>query len=113
MPQDEFDLAALEEGQVSPPPPSPRAPPPSPTAAPADPRAAPARPPTAPPPTPTPPPPSFDAPVPAHAQRGLSAAEVADRVQRGLVNRDDSKQRRDRDVVRENALTYFNLVLFS
>ena len=40
-------------------------------------------------------------------------AEVGDRIRRGLVNRDDSKQRRDRDVIRENALTYFNMVLFS
>ena len=110
MPQDEFDLAALEEGQVlGPATPRPgQSPAPVPPAAATPPAPAPATPAPA-----TPAPAPFQAPLPAHAQRGLSSAEVADRVQRGLVNRDDSKQRRDRDVVRENALTYFNLVLFS
>ena len=111
MPQDEFDLAALEEGQVLGPPPPGQPPDPVPPAAATPPPAA------MPPPPPTTPPQALPAPLPAplpaHSQRGLSAAEVADRVERGLVNRDDSKQRRDRDVVRENALTYFNLVLFS
>ena len=112
MPQDEFDLAALEEGQVlGPPPPPGQTPAPVPPAAATPPPAAMPPPPAAPPPQALPAP--LPAPLPAHSQRGLSAAEVADRVQRGLVNRDDSKQRRDRDVVRENALTYFNLVLFS
>ncbi len=126
MPQDEFDLAALEEGQVSGPAPPPPAPP-SVSAPPAAPPAA-APPPTAAAPA-APPEPApdrasapdaaprspfhFDGPPPAHDPHGLRFDEVADRVARGLVNRDDRKQRRDRDIIRENALTYFNLVLFS
>ena len=62
---------------------------------------------------PTPTPFVFLGPPPVRNPEGLSMAEVGDRVRRGLVNRDDSKQRRDRDVIRENALTYFNMVLFS
>lgn len=42
---------------------------------------------------------------------GLSAAAVAERVARGLVNRERSRERSDREVIRENALTFFNVVL--
>ena len=155
MPQEEFDLAALEEGQnVGAPPPGPPAPdPPSAggrgagvaerslappgevahgsrwgdtgagdatpgaagdgaTLAPEVPEV---RPPARVEPA-GPPPPSpfvFPGPPPPHNPEGLSLSEVGDRTRRGLINRDDSKQRRDRDVIRENALTYFNMVLFS
>ena len=44
---------------------------------------------------------------------GLTAAEVAQRMEDGRVNRDSSKQRSDFDVVRTNVFTYFNMVLFS
>ena len=67
----------------------------------------------APPGAPRPSPFRFPGPPPSLNPRGLSMVEVGDRIRRGLVNRDNSRQRRDRDVIRENALTYFNLVLFS
>ena len=43
---------------------------------------------------------------------GLSAAEVAQRLEDGRVNRDTSKQRSNIDVIVANVFTYFNLVLF-
>ena len=65
-------------------------------------------------PAPAPPSPfQIPGPAPALNPRGLSMTEVGERIRRGLVNRDDSRQRRDRDVIRENAITYFNMVLFS
>ena len=62
----------------------------------------------------TPPPesaPIWEGPLPA--ARGLTSAEATDRITRGLANRDDRRERRDRDVIRDNAFTYFNMVLFS
>ena len=44
---------------------------------------------------------------------GLSSVEVAQRLAEGRSNVDTSQKRRDRDVIVENALTFFNLVLFS
>ncbi len=43
---------------------------------------------------------------------GLDEAEAALRLAAGEGNADDSRQRRDRDVVRANALTFFNVTLF-
>ena len=43
---------------------------------------------------------------------GLTATDVAQRVEDGRVNRDTSKQRSDLDVVISNVFTYFNMVLF-
>ncbi len=66
------------------------------------------------PPRDSPPPestPIWEGPLPA--ARGLTSAEATDRIARGLANRDDRRERRDRDVIRENAFTYFNMVLFS
>jgi len=55
------------------------------------------------------------APGPPAATRppasGLSEVEVRRRVDAGLANVDTSKQRTDRDVVRANTLTFFNVVL--
>lgn len=46
-------------------------------------------------------------------KRGLSEAEAARRAAAGLANTDPSRQVRDRDVVRRNALTFFNVTLFT
>ncbi len=43
---------------------------------------------------------------------GLDEAEAARRLTAGEGNADASRQRRDRDVVRANALTFFNVTLF-
>ncbi|HZQ36728.1 MAG TPA: HAD-IC family P-type ATPase [Dehalococcoidia bacterium] len=52
------------------------------------------------------------APTPA-AFPGLSSAEAADRALRGLSNRVPRRERSDLAVLRENATTFFNLVLGS
>ena len=118
----DFDLAALELGQppleVAPrrpvTPAESRAPaPPAPDAAPREEGDAPS--PAAevgeaagaPPPR-TPPPPATPADL-----RGLSASEAAARAGRGLGNVDRSRQRSDREIIRGNLLTYFNIVLGS
>ena len=45
-------------------------------------------------------------------ERGLTAAEVADRIERGQVNHvDDSSSRSLRDIVRANVLTRFNAIV--
>jgi len=44
-------------------------------------------------------------------QRGLSTSEAIARTDAGLANRDGGKLRTDGDVVRANALTFFNVVL--
>lgn len=54
-----------------------------------------------------PPPPGADAPQ----RRGLTEAEAESRADAGLANVDTTKQRTDADVVRSNALTFFNIVL--
>ncbi|MEZ4552756.1 MAG: HAD-IC family P-type ATPase [Dehalococcoidia bacterium] len=46
-------------------------------------------------------------------ERGLSEAEAARRAAAGLANVDPSEQVRDRDVVRRNALTFFNVTLLA
>lgn len=46
-------------------------------------------------------------------ERGLSEAEAARRAAAGLANVDPSRQVRDRDVVRRNALTFFNVTLLA
>lgn len=56
---------------------------------------------------------SDDATAAAELPRGLTAAEVAERVAAGKTNVDTSRKRTDRDVVVENVLTFFNMVLFS
>ena len=56
---------------------------------------------------PLPPPPGADAPQ----RRGLTQAEAESRAEAGLANLDTTKQRSDADVVRSNALTFFNIVL--
>ena len=43
---------------------------------------------------------------------GLSAAEAAQRLAAGLVNRDTARTRSDFDIIRSNVFTYFNMVLF-
>ena len=65
-----------------------------------------AAPPATPPAVPREPPPPFEA-------QGLSPAEVRDRVERGLSNLDKREERSNWDIVRENTLTFFNLVLFT
>lgn len=42
---------------------------------------------------------------------GLTAAEVAERVATGLVNRDTGRTRSDLEIIRSNVFTYFNMVL--
>lgn len=54
-----------------------------------------------------PPPPGADAPQ----RSGLTQAEAKSRAEAGLANIDTTKQRTDGDVVRSNALTFFNIVL--
>ena len=44
---------------------------------------------------------------------GLSETAVRERADQGLLNVDTSRKRRDRDVIRENVATFFNMVLFS
>ena len=44
---------------------------------------------------------------------GLTAAEVADRVSRGLTNADIVDERGNGQIIRENTLTFFNIVLGS
>ena len=44
---------------------------------------------------------------------GLSTSEVADRVERGAVNIEETEERTNWDIVRDNSLTFFNMVLFS
>ena len=70
----------------------------------------------------TPPPPTIAPAAPsrtpappetAPSLTGLTRAEVAERVTRGLTNVDTTRQRRDRDIIRENVFTYFNTVLGS
>ena len=43
--------------------------------------------------------------------QGLSSAEAQQLAAQGLSNVDSSRQRTDQDVVRANALSFFNLVL--
>jgi len=50
---------------------------------------------------------------PPASLRGLTTAEAAARTAAGLTNADTSRQRSDRDVVRANSLTFFNVVLAS
>ncbi|MCC7365888.1 MAG: HAD-IC family P-type ATPase [Dehalococcoidia bacterium] len=57
-------------------------------------------------------PPQAD-PSRAPGLHGLTSSEVLRRTQAGQVNADSSRQRTDADVVRGNALTLFNVVLFS
>ena len=57
---------------------------------------------------PLPPPPGADANL-----RGLTSVEARKRAAAGLDNADTTKQRTDRDVVRSNALTFFNVILAS
>ena len=54
-----------------------------------------------------PPPPGADAPP----RRGLTQAEAQSRADAGLANLDTTKQRTDADVIRSNALTFFNIIL--
>ena len=54
-----------------------------------------------------------DRPAAAEAGPGLSAAEVEARIAAGRTNVDRSHQRTDADVVRDNTLTFFNVVLAS
>ena len=42
---------------------------------------------------------------------GLSSSEVADRVARGAVNIEETEERTNWDIVRDNSLTFFNMVL--
>ncbi len=62
-----------------------------------------------------PPRPAPGAPVTAASAepdlRGLSSAEAALRAERGQANVDTSRQRTDGDVIRENSLTFFNVIL--
>ena len=44
---------------------------------------------------------------------GLSTSEVVDRVARGAVNIEETEERTNWDIVRDNSLTFFNMVLFS
>ncbi|MFN8583784.1 MAG: HAD-IC family P-type ATPase [Dehalococcoidia bacterium] len=46
-------------------------------------------------------------------ERGLSEAEAARRTAAGLANTDPSREVRDRDVVRRNTVTFFNLTLLA
>ena len=52
-------------------------------------------------------------PLPPPSLTGLSAAEVADRTARGLLNRITIHERSDREIIRDNVLTFFNVVLGS
>ncbi|GAB4328040.1 MAG: HAD-IC family P-type ATPase [Dehalococcoidia bacterium] len=53
-------------------------------------------------------------PPPGHtATGGLSSAEAERRAAQGLANVDTSRQRTDGDVIRSNALTFFNVLLAS
>lgn len=59
-----------------------------------------------------------DAPEPGLArllggERGISEAEAGRRAAAGLANVDPSRQVRDRDVVRRNTLTFFNVTLLA
>ena len=45
--------------------------------------------------------------------RGLSTTEAASRAARGRVNVDTTRERMDREIIRENVLTFFNFVLGS
>ncbi len=53
------------------------------------------------------------APAPTRLPPGLTSVEAATRAAAGRANVDVSRRRSDGDVVRENALTFFNLVLGS
>lgn len=63
--------------------------------------------------TPAPPESQGGAQADSSILKGLSAAEVADRTMRGLVNAVVGRERTDRDVIRDNVLTFFNMVLGS
>ena len=52
-------------------------------------------------------------PEPPPKLDGLTATEVADRVARGLVNVDTVDERGNGQIIRENTLTFFNIVLGS
>lgn len=68
----------------------------------------------APPPAPPVPAPAIPSePPPPFEAEGLSPTEVRDRVERGLSNLDQHEERSNWDIVRENTLTFFNLVLFT
>ena len=68
---------------------------------------------TPPPAPPVPAPAVPSAPAPPFEAEGLSPVEVRDRVERGLSNLDKREERSNWDIVRENTLTFFNLVLFT
>ena len=52
-------------------------------------------------------------PEPAPSLTGLTVAEAADRAARGLRNVVARHERRDREIIRDNALTFFNVILGS